>query len=59
MERINEKTPSGGDYSEAYYFDSENKPTDDKDSAHKVIIRECMKNGDLVRETIGFCKGGK
>ncbi len=46
----NEKTPGGGDYSEIYFFDTDNKPTDEK-KAVRCVIRECTKNGELLKET--------
>lgn len=51
MVRKNEKTPNGGDYSEIYFFDKDNNPVEEKEKAVKAIIRECKKNGDLVKET--------
>ena len=39
-ERIYEKTPSGGDYSEMCYIDNT-----------RMVIRECKKDGTLVSET--------
>ena len=39
-ERIDEKTSNGGDYSEIYYLDKNNKSCD-KESATRAIIREC------------------
>ena len=38
-QKIEEKTPSGGDYSEIYYFDDDNNPIDKK-QASKCVIRE-------------------
>lgn len=52
MERINKKTPHGGDYSEIHYFDSKMNETT-KEKAKKIAIRECKNNGDLVFETWG------
>ncbi len=49
-ERVNEKTPCGGDYSEIFYFDDAGKPVDAKD-ATKFIIRECDRDGNLIKET--------
>lgn len=54
-QKIEEKTPSGGDYSEIYYFDDDNNPIDEK-QASKCVIRECKKDGELVNETWGRCK---
>lgn len=54
-ERIDEKTPNGGDYSEIYYLD-ENKKSCNKESATRVYIRECTAEGALVQETYGTIK---
>lgn len=51
-ERINEKTPSGGAYSEIYYFDAEGRPVDES-KAVRCVIRECAANGDLINEIWG------
>ena len=48
-------TPSGGDYSEIYYFDSKLNNVDEK-IASKCIIREFKSDGTLVKETFGLCK---
>lgn len=50
--RTDEPTPSGGDYSEIYYFDSDGNPADEKE-ASRCVIRECKKNGDLINEIWG------
>lgn len=50
--RINGKTPSGGAYSEIYYFDAEGKPADET-KAIRCVIRECTENGELLNETWG------
>lgn len=55
-ERINEKTPNGGDYSEMYYLDKNGDPVDKK-KAVRGILRECKKDGTLVKET--FVRFGK
>lgn len=47
-------TPSGGDYSEIYYFDSNLNNVDEK-IASKCTIRECKSDGTLVKEIFGFC----
>ena len=51
-ERINERTPSGGAYSEIYYFDKDGKPAG-KSQAVRCVIRECAENGDLINEICG------
>ena len=47
-------TPSGGDYSEIYYFDLDWSNVDEE-NASNCIIRECKSDGTLVKETFGFC----
>jgi hypothetical protein len=49
-ERINEKTPNGGDYSEIYYMDNDGNVVDEN-VATKAVIRECKENGSLICET--------
>lgn len=39
-ERMKEKTPSGGDYSELCYLEND-----------KMVIRECKSDGTLISET--------
>ncbi|RGU89886.1 hypothetical protein DWW31_18165 [Clostridium sp. AF15-17LB] len=51
-ERIDGNTPSGGEYSEIYYFDDDMKAVD-KSMATKIKIRECLSDGTLVNETAG------
>lgn len=51
--RIEEKTPSGGDYSEIYYMDEDGNPTDE-DEAVTCIIRECKSDGTLLNEIHGI-----
>lgn len=55
FQRIEGTTPNGGDYSEIYYFDKENNSVDET-KAEKCVIRECLANGELVRETWAECK---
>lgn len=52
FKRIDEPTPSGGAYSEIYYFDAEGKPADES-QAVRCVIRECAENGDLLNEIWG------
>jgi hypothetical protein len=51
-ERINERTPSGGAYSEIFYFDEDGELAD-KSQAVRCVIRECAENGDLINEIFG------
>ena len=50
--KIMGKTPSGGDYSEIYYFDSDGNPSDEE-KASRCIIRECKADGTLLNEIFG------
>ena len=52
--RIDEKTPSGGDYSEIYYYDDSGHPVDE-DQATRCVIRECKADGTLLNESFGIC----
>ena len=52
--RIDERTPSGGDYSEIYYLDENNNVVDESVAA-KCVIRECKADGILIQETWGQC----
>ena len=52
-ERINEKTPNGGDYSELFYLDHDGHVVDETE-ATRCVIREYKSNGDLICETWGF-----
>lgn len=54
-ERIEGKTPNGGDYSEIYYFDDDMKAVH-KGQATRVKIRECLSDGTLICETNGMRK---
>jgi hypothetical protein len=53
-ERIDERTPSGGDYSEIYYLDNNGNQID-SEKATNCIIRECLKDGTLLNEIHGKC----
>lgn len=48
--RVNEKTPSGGDYSEAFYLD-DNHNIVEPDKATLILINECMKDGTVINTT--------
>lgn len=52
-ERINEKTPNGGDYSEFWYLRGDGSPAKSLDEATHFRIRELTNTGDLVQETYG------
>ena len=52
-ERVNEKTPCGGEYSEIFYFDDNRNPID-AEKATIFVIRECDCDGNLIKETYGI-----
>lgn len=56
-ERINGKTPNGGDYSEIFYFDKDGNAADET-AAVRCVIRECAKDGTLLHETWGRVQPG-
>ena len=49
---INEKTPSGGDYSEAFYLDKDHNLVE-PENATDIIINECMEDGTVISTTYG------
>lgn len=51
-ERVDEKTPSGGDYSELIFLNDDMEQVDES-VATRCVIRECMSDGTLVNETFG------
>lgn len=53
MKRIDGPTPAGGAYSEIWYFDSNDNVVDEKE-ATTFIIRECAKDGTLIKTTRGY-----
>lgn len=54
-EKIIEKTPNGGSYSEIYYFDRYGNNVDES-VANRCLIRECADDGTLINETWGLCE---
>lgn len=50
--RDNNPTPSGGAYSEMWFFDDNGNVVDEKE-ATRCVIRECAANGDTISETWG------
>ena len=52
--RCNGPTPSGGAYSDIYYF-NDNGESADEAVATKCVIRECAADGSLLCETWGIC----
>lgn len=53
-ERVNEKTPNGGDYSEMYYLDKDGNLAESMKTATNFRILEKTNNGDVVQETCGI-----
>ena len=53
-QRINEPTPSGGAYSEIYFFNDAGEPVDEA-VATRCVIRECAQDGALLNEIWGTC----
>lgn len=49
FERINKKTPSGGDYSIAFFYNDKGEDVP-KDKAAKVIIREMKSSGEIIND---------
>ena len=54
-QKVVEKTPNGGDYSEIFFLDEKNNIVEEKE-ATRCIIRECLKDGTLIKETYATCK---
>jgi len=52
-ERVDEPTPSGGDYSVAYYYDKDHRPCKKKD-AYFVKIVEYKADGTSINSTLAF-----
>ena len=52
-ERVYEKPPGGGAYSEILYLDEKHNVVDSGIATH-CVIREYTKEGHLIRETWGF-----
>ena len=52
IDTLDGQTPSGGAYSEIYYFDDDGNPADEEE-ATRCVIRECDKNGNLLNEVWG------
>lgn len=57
MEIKRGKTPAGGDYSIAYFFDEDGKPAE-KAGASNIRICEFKDDGTLIKETLGRIRGG-
>ena len=51
FEKIEGKTPLGGDYREFYYFTDQMMPCD-KEKATRAIVRVCKNDGTLINEEI-------
>ena len=54
-ERHDHKTPSGGDYSIAYFYDKNGNPCERKD-AYRINIVEYTKDGERINEVYGARK---
>ena len=53
VQRIDEPTPNGGDYSEIIHMNG-NWDVVDEDVATQCVIRECAADGSLICETFGI-----
>lgn len=53
VQRIDEPTPNGGDYSEIIYM-NDNWDVVDEDVATQCVICECAADGSLICETFGI-----
>lgn len=54
-EKVYDKTPNGGDYSEAWYRDDEGKPADSS-VATVIHIHECKADGTIISTVTAFTK---
>ena len=54
-EKIYLKTPNDADYSEILYFNDKREITC-KENATNIIIRECLNDGTLIKETFAILK---
>jgi len=52
FERVDGKTPSGGDYSEMHYLNDAHDEVE-PEAATQFIIRECLEDGTLIKATYG------
>ena len=52
-ERVNKKTPNGGDYSELWYLNKDGIAAKSISEAASVKIIEFTKNGEIVGTTYG------
>ena len=50
--KVKGKTPSGGDYSEIFYYDDNGNEVDEEDATN-CRIRECKKDGTVINEIYG------
>lgn len=58
LSRINnEKTPSGGKYSEIYFLDDTMSPVDEQ-VATRCVINEYDDHGHVINTTYGYCNRG-
>lgn len=54
-QRIDGKTPSGGEYAIVVFYDDDLKETD-KENATKILVKECDKDGNVLKEMHLFKK---
>ena len=50
VERVEERTPYGGDYSEIHYLDANRNPVE-PEKATQMVIWECRKDGTIINTT--------
>ena len=55
QERIDERTPNGGDYAIVYYMDKDGNPCK-SEQAEKCEIVEYKNDGTFVMSTLGYCR---
>ena len=56
--KVEGRTPSGGAYSEIFYFDKDGNVVDET-KAVRFVIRECTENGELIAETWGYTENSQ
>ena len=52
-ERVNEKTPNGGDYSEIFYLNARHDVVDEEE-ATEFTINECRSDGTIINTVYGL-----
>lgn len=56
-ERVDGKTPNGGDYSEIFYLDKDHNEVEPEEAA-EFILWECKKDGTIISTTRGLMRDG-